>query len=254
MKKIILIVVAICGLCFTSFAQLNIKSTSSKSETLYRDMWVSCSWNGAAFIMTSSDPQTSLSLTFTLGGDKASAYKTVYQIISWFDSAENKSSITFEDGGNDITLYKQDGAQIIISTGDAEFIRKEYSRRISGALAGTPQYRKDERTPHLSFITDKAINEISRRIWTLTDPKYIKGDPNDDPYVRQIKEREREYNKAKAAADSTAERIADLKKQIKDLQKTGKKGESDALKSELDKANEINKVARQKIREYENAG
>ena len=254
MKKIILFLATALCLSGMAFAQLNIKSTSSKSETLYRDMWVSCSWNGSAFIMTSSDPQTSLSLSFTLGEDKASAYKTVYQIISWFDGAENKSSITFEDNGTDITLYKQDGAQIIISTGDAEFIRKEYSRRISGALAGTPQYRKDQRTPHLSFITNNAINEISRRIWTLTDPKYIKGDPNDDPYVRQVRERERQYNKAKAAADSTAVKIADLKKQIKELQKAGKKSEADALKAELDKANEINKEARQKIREYENAG
>lgn len=70
---------------------------------------------------------------------------------------KKKSLITFEDDGNEITLYKQDNKEIIITTGDADYVRKEYSRRLSGALVGGIQYMKKEPTPHFSYITKKAI-------------------------------------------------------------------------------------------------
>lgn len=172
MKKIILTIILLFVIITTASAQLNIKSSSSKSERFYKDNWVTITWNGNAFMFNSSDPNTALTLSFTLGNNKESALITLNQIYDWFESAEKKTSITFEDNGNEITLYKQDGLQIIISTGDSEFIRKEYSRRISGMLIGTQQYKKKESTPHFSFIKKKALVNGIEEISALTDPKY----------------------------------------------------------------------------------
>ena len=122
--------------------------------------------------LNSSDPTTALTLSFTLGKDKSSALTTLQQIYDWFESAENKTSITFEDDGNEITLYKQDGMQIIITTGDAEFARKEYNRRLSGALVGTMQYKKKESTPHLSFIVKKAL-QLRKSVKFVEKRKYF---------------------------------------------------------------------------------
>ena len=123
-------------------------------------------------MFNSSDPLTALTLSFTLGMDKTSALTTLQQIYDWFESAEKKSSITFEDDGNEITLYKQDNKEIIITTGDADYVRKEYSRRLSGALVGGIQYMKKESTPHFSYITKKALESSIDAISALTDPKY----------------------------------------------------------------------------------
>lgn len=172
MKKIISTIILLFVIITTASAQLNIKSSSSKTERFYKDNWATITWNGNAFMFNSSDPVTALTLSFTLGNNKESALITLSQIYDWFESAEKKTSITFEDNGNEITLYKQDGLQIIISTGDPEFIRKEYSRRISGALIGSPQYRKKESTPHFSFIQKKALVKGIEEISALTEPQY----------------------------------------------------------------------------------
>lgn len=172
MKRILISSIFLLCALFTASAQLNIKSTNSVSERFYKDTWATVTWNGSAFMFNSSDPTTALTLSFTLGKDKTSALTTLQQIYDWFESAENKTSITFEDDGNEITLYKQDGMQIIITTGDAEFARKEYNRRLSGALVGTMQYKKKESTPHLSFIIKKALVRSIEAISALADPKY----------------------------------------------------------------------------------
>lgn len=172
MKKIITSFVLLLTIVSSASAQLNIKSSNSVSERFYKDTWATVTWNGSAFMFNSSDPNTALTLSFTLGKDKASALTTLQQIYDWFEGAENKTSITFEDDGNDITLYKQDGLQILITTGDSEFARKEYSRRLSGALVGVSQYKKKEATPHFSYIQKKALVRSIEAITALTEPKY----------------------------------------------------------------------------------
>ena len=251
MKKFIFVLAALL-FSATAFAQLNITSTSSRAEQFYHDQWITESWNGSAFIATSSDPVTALSLTFTLGADKASALTTLQQISKWFKGADSKSSITFEDNGKQITLYKQDNLQIIISTGDPEFIRKEYTRRLSGALIGTVQYKKKESTPHFSFITKNALEKMIWNTYTITDPKYIKGDPNSDPYIRKLHEREKKYSDAKAVVDSTSARMTELKSLVKEAKKDGDADKAQALKEELDRTTEINKQAKQTIKQFEN--
>ena len=172
MKKFISTFILLFAIIATASAQLNIKSSSSGSERFYRDTWASVSWNGKAFIFNSSDPNTALTLSFTLGKDKETAILTLNQILDWFEKAAKKESITFEDDGQEITLYKQDGVQIIISNGDCEFIRREYSRRITGALVGGVQYKKKEATPHFSFIQKKALVKTIEAISALSDSKY----------------------------------------------------------------------------------
>lgn len=172
MKKIITSFTLLLAIVTTASAQLNIKKVNSVSERFYKDTWVTVTWDGSAFMFNSSDPVTALTLSFTLGKDKTSALTTLQQIYDWFKTAENKTSITFEDNGTDITLYKADGMEIVISTGDPEFIRKEFNRRISGALVGTYQYKKKESTPHFSYIREKALLRPIEAISALTDPKY----------------------------------------------------------------------------------
>lgn len=184
MKKIV-VSVLIFSISLISFAQLNIKSTSNKSDQIYKDTWATVTWNGSAFMLNSSDPVTALTLSITLGPDKAHALTTLNQIKEWFYSVETKSAITFEDDGREITLYKTASIEMVISNGDAEYIRKETSRRISGALLGTSQYAKKEATPHYSFIKERALLSMIENISALSDPKYLGDNPEDDPAYQQ---------------------------------------------------------------------
>lgn len=171
MRKLIFIFACLC-ISMPVFAQLNIKNSSSKEERFYKDNWAQIVWNGNAFMFHSTDPETGMSLVFSLGSNREETITTLKDIQDWIDNTDKKSSITFEVDGMDITLYKPDNLQIIITTGDAVYAQKEYSQRLSGAVLGTAGYKRKEATPHFSFIQKKLLPNAIRTISELTDEKY----------------------------------------------------------------------------------
>lgn len=241
MKKILLVFVLLYSTLSLAHAQLKIKSTGSESERFYKDTWATITWNGSSFMFNSSDPVTGLTLSFTLGVNKSAALTTLNQMCDFLDNSGNKASITFEDNGREITLYKIDAYEIGISNGDAEFIRKETSRRISGAILGTPQYAKKESTPHYSFIKKKALVESIEALSALSDPKYIGEDYENDPAYQAAQSKEQKKKLCEQALVDYTRQISDLKEKIKDAK--------DSRNNECEK--ELKKQLRELQKQYD---
>lgn len=232
MKRIIVCVFSLFIIC-SAFAQLNITSSGSKNETFYKDTWSTVTWNGKAFMFNSSDPVTGLTLSFTLGNIRSSAVTTLNQIFDFLEESESKSFITFEDNGKEITLYKIDSYELGISNGDAEYIRKETSRRISGALLGTQQYSKKDSTPHYSFIKRKALVESIETLTYLSDPKYLGEDYENDPMYKQMMAQKKAKEEAIIALEQVEKQIAITKTEISNAKKAKDKDKEKELKQTL---------------------
>lgn len=171
MRKFIFIIAGLLTY-IAAFAQLNIKSTETSEDTFYKDHWSQIIWDGNAFVFHSTDSKSGRSLTFILGSNKEKAIATLTDIQNWFDTAAKKSAITFEDNGRELTLYKQDNHQIVITTGDAVYAHKEFVRRAANSVVTSVGYMLQDSTPHFSLIKKDLFPKAIGKISELTEEKY----------------------------------------------------------------------------------
>lgn len=146
----------------------------SKSDRIYKDNWSNISWCDSVFVFNSIDTETHHVLSFTLGRDKASAIAKLEKMLEWYEEAELKDHVTFREGSTLITFYKASELKMIISDGDVDFCKSEYSKRLEGFtfVMGEAEIGKREEKPHYSLLQKRALTKPVSTIAALKDPKY----------------------------------------------------------------------------------
>lgn len=170
MKHLIL-TLSVLFLFVPAFAQ---SAKQSKADRIYKDNWCTITWNDSAFVFNSLDTETNHILSFTLGKNKASAIAKLEKMLEWYEEAEVKESVTFREGATNITFYKADVFKMIISDGDVEFCKSEFSKRLEGFtfVLGEAELDKRASAHHYSFLQKKALTKPITTIAALKDPKY----------------------------------------------------------------------------------
>lgn len=171
MKKFAIILSALC-LSICVYAQSG--KQSSKADRIYKDNWATVTWCDSVFVFNSIDTETNHVLTFTLGKNKASAIAKLEKMLEWYEEAEVKEHVTFREGAKNITFFKASVIKMIISDGDVEFCKNEYSKRLEGFtfVLGEDEIDKRDSQHHYSQLLKKALTKPIQTISGLTDPKY----------------------------------------------------------------------------------
>lgn len=163
-------ITAILPLLLVSMAVL----AQSKADRIYKDNWSNVTWSGSAFIFNSIDTETHHVLSFTLGKDKASAIAKLEKMLEWYEEAEMKDHVTFREGSTQITFYKASELKMIISDGDVDFCKSEYSKRLEGFtfVLGEAEIDKRAEAHHYSLLQKRALTKSAASIAALKDPKF----------------------------------------------------------------------------------
>lgn len=162
MKKILSLVALVCLCTVSAHAQLNVTASSSSEDTVSRDMYCSVRGNseGSYSLITSDKLQgTNATLELFLGKDKESALLTLNDLLTWFETAKNKSSLVVADAktGEDLTLYRVSKGTYLITDGDAEYARRTYNQNLTGNIAGGVKPKHNAASPVVGYVTTKVM-------------------------------------------------------------------------------------------------
>lgn len=152
----------------TAYAQ------TKKEDRIYKDNWSTVTWNGTDFVFNSIDTETHHVLSFTLGPNKAAAIAKLEKMLEWYEEAETKDHVTFPNGPTQITLYKASELKMVISDGDLEFCKSEYSKRLEGFtfVLGEAEIDRRAEAHHYSLLQKRALTKSAASIAALKDPKF----------------------------------------------------------------------------------
>lgn len=163
MKKLICLIVTLISFVTVSFAQLNVKSSTSKDDILAKDYYCTLrnSSTGYELIVSDKLQKTNATLSIFLGDTKESALLTLTDIYNFFDKSENKSSIIIEDkiSGEELTLFKYGQGSYLITNGDAEYARRSLNQAIMGQTIGWTNQRNNGSLPIVGYVTAKVMRK-----------------------------------------------------------------------------------------------
>lgn len=150
MKKLLFILIA-SVISFSAMAQLNVQSSSTKDDIIEKNARAVVKLTKNGYVVSVDDwlNNTNSRLELFLGETKEAAVLTINDILQWHESAKNKDNITVKDAitEQDLTLYRYNGTVIMLSTGDAEYIRKGINSNIGNAMLGGPKKKTHSDSP-----------------------------------------------------------------------------------------------------------
>ena len=159
---------------FSAMAQLNVQYESSSQDIIVKGgSYGSLRQSKEGITLYVTDMHTGQSMVFVLGKDRASALQTLEDMSVWFNRAKNKTYLEVKDAvGKEYTLGKV-GGNLLLTTGDGEYIRKFYADEVLTALFGSTsgpngtfntKGQHTANTPLIGYITDSMLSKGIKRL------------------------------------------------------------------------------------------